>query len=156
MKAVVQRVAEASVSVDGRQVAAIGPGLLVLVGVGPSDTAVETDWMARKLAALRIFTDEAGLMNRSVADMGGSILLVSQFTLFGDCRKGNRPSFIAAGPPALAESRYLELARALRAMLGEARVGTGVFGAVMQVRLLNDGPVTLLLETPISAARHAP
>ncbi len=129
-------------------VAAIGPGLLVLLGVGPADGAREVAWMARKLPSLRIFTDDQGLMNLSLEAIQGSLLLVSQFTLFGDCRKGNRPSFIEAGPPALAEQLYLELLQQLRAQLGTARVGCGVFGAAMQVRLLNDGPVTLLLETP--------
>lgn len=148
MKAVVQRVGEATVSVDGKTVASVGPGLLVLIGVAPEDGPGEIAWMARKLPALRIFEDDAGQMNRSLVDVGGSILLVSQFTLFGDCRKGNRPSFISAGPPAMAEASYLELARLLREQLGDARVGTGIFGAAMQVRLLNDGPVTLLLETP--------
>jgi D-tyrosyl-tRNA(Tyr) deacylase len=150
MKAVVQRVGEASVSVEGKTVASVGPGLLVLIGVAPEDGPGEIAWMARKLPALRIFEDDAGQMNRSLVDVGGSILLVSQFTLFGDCRKGNRPSFISAGPPAMAEACYLELVRQLREQLGEARIGTGVFGAVMQVRLRNDGPVTLLLETPWS------
>ena len=143
----VQRVREASVTVDGGAVAAIGPGLLVLLGVAPVDGEREIAWMARKLPALRVFADGAGLMNRSLVDAGGSLLVVSQFTLFGDCRKGNRPSFIGAAPPGQAEPCYLELVRQLRAVLGEARVGCGVFGAEMHVRLLNDGPVTLLLES---------
>ena len=149
MKAVVQRVSEASVAVEDRVVASIGPGLLVLLGVAPGDGEREIAWMAHKLPALRIFADNAGQMNRSLIDISGSILLVSQFTLFGDCRKGNRPSFISAGPPAGAHAHYLELAHRLRTQLGENRVGTGVFGVSMQVRLLNDGPVTILLETPL-------
>ena len=148
MKAVVQRVSEASVAVEDRVVASIGPGLLVLLGVAPGDGDREIAWMAHKLPALRIFADDAGQMNRSLIDISGSILLVSQFTLFGDCRKGNRPGFISAGPPARAQAHYLELAKRLRAQIGEDRVGTGVFGAIMQVCLLNDGPVTILLETP--------
>jgi D-tyrosyl-tRNA(Tyr) deacylase len=147
VKAVVQRVSEASVAVDGAVVAAIGPGLLVLLGVAPGDGERDIAWMARKLPALRIFADGAGRMNRSLVDAGGSLLVISQFTLFGDCRKGNRPSFIGAALPGQAEPCYLELVRQLRASLGEARVGCGVFGAEMQVRLLNDGPVTLLLES---------
>jgi D-aminoacyl-tRNA deacylase len=148
MKAVVQRVREASVTVDGQTVSAIGAGLLALLGVAPGDGEQEIAWMARKLPALRIFADEAGQMNRSLDDIGGSILLVSQFTLFGDCRKGNRPGFSAAGAPDMAEVCYLELVARLRAQLGDRRVGAGRFGAHMDVRLLNDGPVTLLLETP--------
>ena len=147
MKAVVQRVREASVTVDGQTVAAIDHGLLVLLGVAPGDGEHEIAWMARKLPALRIFPDEAGQMNRALVDTGGAILLVSQFTLFGDCRKGNRPSFIGAALPEQAGPCYLERVRQWRALLGEARVGCGVFGAEMQVRLLNDGPVTLLLES---------
>jgi D-tyrosyl-tRNA(Tyr) deacylase len=145
---VVQRVREASVTVDGGAVAAIGPGLLVLLGVAPVDGEREIAWMARKLPALRIFADEAGQMNRSLSETGGAILLVSQFTLFGDCSKGNRPGFTAAGEPGMAEACYLALADRLRGQLGAPRVATGRFGAHMEVRLLNDGPVTLLLETP--------
>lgn len=148
----VQRVREASVTVDGGVVAAIGPGLLVLLGVAPADGEREIAWMARKLPALRIFADSAGQMNLSLAETGGAILLVSQFTLFGDCRKGNRPGFSAAGEPGMAEACYLDLAARLRAQLGDPRVATGRFGEHMDVRLLNDGPVTLILETPSAAA----
>ena len=144
----VQRVREASVTVDGGVVAAIGPGLLVLLGVAPADGEREIVWMSRKLPALRIFADEAGQMNRSLSETGGAILLVSQFTLFGDCSKGNRPGFTAAGEPGMAEACYLALADRLRGQLGGTRVATGRFGAHMEVRLLNDGPVTLLLDTP--------
>jgi len=145
---VIQRVREASVTVDGGVVAAIGPGLLVLLGVAPADGEREIVWMSRKLPALRIFADEAGQMNRSLSETGGAILLVSQFTLFGDCSKGNRPGFTAAGEPGMAEACYLALADRLRGQLGALRVATGRFGAHMEIRLLNDGPVTLLLETP--------
>jgi len=148
VKAVVQRVSEASVTVDGEVIASIGPGLLVLLGVAQTDGEREIAWMARKLPALRIFADEAGHMNRSLLDTGGGLLLVSQFTLFGDCSKGNRPGFTAAGAPDIAEARYLELADRLRGQLGASRVATGRFGAHMEVRLLSDGPVTLLLDTP--------
>ena len=145
MKALIQRVSEASVEVDGRRVAEIGPGLLVLLGITHSDGMDDAAWLARKIPALRIFEDEAGLMNRSVFDIGGAVLVVSQFTLYADTRKGNRPSFVAAARPEQAEPLYEALVRHLRDMLGASRVGTGVFGAEMKVRLLNDGPVTIEL-----------
>ena len=139
MRALVQRVSEAAVEVGGEQIAAIGPGLLVLLGVARADTEQEADRIARKLLALRIFEDEEGRMNRSVADVGGEILCVSQFTLCGDTRKGNRPSCVDAAPPAGAERLY----ERVREVLG-ARGGR--FGSHMSVRLVNDGPVTLLVE----------
>jgi len=147
MKALIQRVTEASVEVDGRRVSQIGPGLLVLLGVRHEDGPGEVAWLARKIPALRIFTDENGQMNKSVADIDGAILIISQFTLYADTRKGNRPSFIAAARPEVANPLYEELVRQLRAQLGAARVGAGVFGASMKVRLLNDGPVTVELCT---------
>jgi D-tyrosyl-tRNA(Tyr) deacylase len=140
MRALVQRVGEAAVSVDGREVARIGAGLLVLLGVRRGDTADEADRIARKLLALRIFEDEEGRMNRSVTDVGGEILCVSQFTLYGDARKGNRPSFVDAAPPEEAAPLYERVRDALGAR-------GGVFGARMEVSLVNDGPVTLLLES---------
>ena len=146
MKAVIQRVREASVTVDGEVVSSIGPGLLVLLGVANGDNAETADWMVRKIAQLRIFEDEGGHMNLSVEDIGGSVIVVSQFTLLADCRKGNRPSFIEAAPPEFADQVYQEVVAKLRARLGENRVGTGVFRAHMEVRLLNDGPVTIQLE----------
>jgi len=145
MKALIQRVSEASVDVDGRRVAEIGPGLLVLLGMTHSDGIDDAAWLARKIPALRIFEDEAGLMNRSVLDIGGAVIVVSQFTLYADTRKGNRPSFVAAARPEQAEPLYEALVRHLRDTLGASRVSTGVFGAEMKVRLLNDGPVTVEL-----------
>jgi D-tyrosyl-tRNA(Tyr) deacylase len=145
MRAVVQRVSSASVTVDGGVSGAIGAGLLVLVGVGPLDTGADVAWMSEKLRTLRVFEDEAGRMNRSVEDVGGSLLVVSQFTLHGDCRKGRRPSFDGAAPPELGERVYDALVEALRA--SGLRVETGVFRAAMQVGLVNDGPVTLLLDS---------
>ena len=140
MRALVQRVSEASVSVDGREVTAIGPGMLVLLGVRRGDGPADADRLARKLLALRVFEGADGRMNLSVADVGGELLCVSQFTLYGDAGKGNRPSFVEAAPPAEAEALYERVRDALGAR-------GGVFGARMQVSLVNDGPVTLLLET---------
>ena len=139
MKALIQRVSEASVEVDGQRVAEIGQGLLVLLGITHSDGMDDVAWLGRKIPALRIFEDEAGLMNRSVQDIGGSVLVVSQFTLYADTHKGNRPSFVAAARPEHAEPLYEALVRHLRDALGASRIGTGVFGAEMKVRLLNDG-----------------
>ena len=140
MRAIVQRVSEAAVEVDGERIAAIGPGLLVFLGVRHGDTDREADRMARKLLALRIFEDADGRMNRSVADADGEILCVSQFTLYGDASKGNRPSFVDAAPASEAGPLYERVRQALGARGGR-------FGAQMQVRLVNDGPVTLLVET---------
>jgi D-tyrosyl-tRNA(Tyr) deacylase len=133
-------VSEASVVVGGEEVAVIGAGLLVLLGVRRGDGAAEADRLASKLLALRVFEDEAGKMNLSVGDVGGEVLCVSQFTLYGDVRKGNRPSFVDAAPPEEAEPLYEQVRAALGAQ-------GGVFGARMAVSLVNDGPVTLLIET---------
>ena len=147
MKALIQRVSEASVEIGGTCTAKIGRGFLILLGITHGDGSKDVEWLARKIPALRIFEDEQGLMNKSVSDIGGSVIVVSQFTLYADTRKGNRPSFIEAARPEQAEPLYASLVRQLRAALGEARVGTGVFGAEMKVRLLNDGPVTVELRT---------
>jgi D-aminoacyl-tRNA deacylase len=145
MRAVVQRVASASVRVDGTEVSAIGPGLLALVGVGATDGPADAEYIAGKIRDLRIFTDERGRMNRSVGEAGGAVLVVSQFTLYGDCRRGRRPSFDAAGPPGPARALYEAVADALRS--AGLQVRTGAFQAHMEVELVNDGPVTLLLDS---------
>jgi D-tyrosyl-tRNA(Tyr) deacylase len=141
------------VTVDGRTTGAIDGGLVVLAGFAPGDTETELAWMARKLPRLRIFRDEADLMNLGLAEVGGAILLVSQFTLYGDCRKGQRPSFVASAPPAQARRLYDRFAELLRAEW--PAVQEGVFGAMMEVTLTNDGPVTLILEREAAGAGGA-
>jgi D-tyrosyl-tRNA(Tyr) deacylase len=144
MRLVVQRVSRASVRVDGRTVAQIGPGLLVLAGVGQGEDRDEAEWLASKVYHLRIFEDDEGKMNRSLSDVGGEVLIVPQFTLYGDARKGRRPSWAAAAEPVIAERRVEELAQALEAC--GARVARGAFREHMEVELVNDGPVTILLD----------
>ena len=144
MRAVVQRVSSASVEVDGVPVGRCGRGLLVLLAVAPPDGEAQALWMARKLAGLRIFPDHTGRMNRSVKEAGGAILLISQFTLYGDARKGRRPSFVAAADPEMGEVLFDRLKERLESEGIE--VACGVFGAHMEVELVNDGPVTLILE----------
>ena len=146
MRVLVQRVREASVAIDGRIAGAIGPGLLVLVGVAGDDGDDDRDWLARKIVALRIFDDDAGSMNRSVADTGGGILAVSQFTLFASTKKGARPSWSGAAAPEIAQPAFDGFVAALTRELGKP-VATGVFGAAMQVALVNDGPVTIWLDS---------
>lgn len=145
MRAVVQRVSRAEVRVAGEVTGRIGPGLVVLLGVGRDDTDVEAAWMLDKITGLRIFADEAGKMNLSLEDIRGGLLVVSQFTLYGDTRKGRRPSFIDAAPPDLANALYEKFVKLARARGLE--VGTGVFQAMMEVDLVNDGPVTLIVES---------
>jgi D-tyrosyl-tRNA(Tyr) deacylase len=144
VRCVVQRSGPAQVEVDGKITGAIDHGLVVLVGFAPGDSGAEMQWMARKLVGLRIFKDSDELMNLSLQDTGGGILLVSQFTLYGDCRKGRRPSFVKSAPPAAAKIMYEDFGRILRAE--GAAVSEGVFGAMMSVSLTNDGPVTLILD----------
>lgn len=144
MKALVQRVERAQVTVDGEVVAAVGPGICVLVGVTHDDTSAHAERMASKLMKLRIFDDDEGRMNRSVADIGGEVLVVSQFTLYGDATKGNRPSYIEAARPEHAEPLVEELVDHLKAL--DMKVETGRFRTTMKVELVNDGPVTIALE----------
>ena len=145
MGAVFQRVKEASGTVDRRVVGQIGPGLLVFLGVGRDDGAADIDFLAGKIATLRIFPAAEGKMDRSVADIGGSVLLISQFTLFGDCRKGRRPDFTAAGAPQPAKALYEQMIAALQSR--GLHVETGVFAAHMDIDSRHDGPVTLLLDS---------
>ena len=147
MKVVVQRVTRASVSIGGALHSQVGSGLLLLVGIGRRDTGESLAWMSRKIPNLRIFEDEAGKMNLSVKDAGGSILAVSQFTLYGDASRGNRPGFSGAAPPEEARGMFDRFVEELRRESG-CVVETGSFGADMQVELLNDGPVTIILESP--------
>ena len=146
MRALLQRVREARVEVEGAVTGSIGPGLLILVGVAREDSDAAATYLAAKVANLRIFSDAAGKMNLSVLDVAGGVLVVSQFTLYGDTRKGRRPSFDQAAPPAEANRLYEAFVAELR-RLGVARVETGVFQADMQVHLINDGPVTILCDS---------
>lgn len=145
MRAVIQRVTEASVTVDGRIVGEIGHGMTILLGVTHDDEEKQAQWLADKIAGLRIFDDDEGKMNRSLLDIGGNALVVSQFTLYGDCRKGKRPSFTDAAQPERAEQLYEQFMSYLR-QAGVSRVESGIFGARMQVEIHNDGPVTLILD----------
>ena len=147
MRALVQRVEQAQVEVDGAVVGSCGAGYLVLLGVAPGDDEALAERLWHKLARLRICADEAGKTNRSLLDTGGSVLVVSQFTLYADARRGNRPSFTEAAAPELAERLYDHFCDLAEAELGPARVGRGVFGADMRVSLINDGPFTVLLDT---------
>lgn len=146
MKAVIQRVANASVTIDGTLKALIGKGLLILLGVGYEDSGEDISWLVRKIAGMRIFDDADGVMNRSVVDIEGDIIVVSQFTLMADCKRGNRPSYIKAANHAIAVPLYNEFCRLLSDAIGK-EVQTGEFGADMKVSLLNDGPVTICLDS---------
>lgn len=144
MRAFIQRVSEASVSIDGQEHAAIGRGLLILLGVAPEDDESDIAWLSRKIIGMRLFSDDAGKMNLSLSDIGGQALVISQFTLFASTRKGNRPSFIAAADPAHAERCYHGFIEALAQALD---VASGVFAAEMQVALCNDGPVSIWIDS---------
>lgn len=146
MRALIQRVREARVTAGGRVTGEIGHGLLVLAAVAADDTGADRDWLARKIVALRIFDDESGVMNRSVTDIGGGILAVSQFTLYASTKKGARPSWSAAAPPDVARPKFDEFVDALARESGRA-VPTGEFGAMMDVALVNDGPVTIWIDS---------
>ena len=146
MKAVIQRVAHAGVTIEGALKASVGKGLLVLLGVGYEDGADDIRWLVRKISGLRIFDDEKGVMNRSVVDVDGEVIVVSQFALMADCRRGNRPSYINAANHEIAIPLYLEFCRELSEAIGK-KVQTGEFGADMKVELLNDGPVTICLDS---------
>lgn len=146
MRTVIQRVRHASVTIDGQVHSAIGNGLLLLLGVEESDTSEDVDWLVRKVVGLRIFDDEQGVMNRSVMDIGGEALVVSQFTLYASYKKGNRPSWLRAARHDISIPLYEEFCRKLSEAMGKP-VGTGEFGADMKVELLNDGPVTICMDT---------
>lgn len=146
MRVVIQRTAHASVVIDGREKSAIGPGMLILVGIEEADGQEDIDWLCRKITNLRIFDDEQGVMNRSILESGGDILVVSQFTLHASTKKGNRPSYIRAARPETAIPLYEQFCHSLSDALGKP-VATGQFGADMKVTLLNDGPVTICMDT---------
>lgn len=146
MRAVLQRVSKASVTVDGQVVSSIGDGLLVLLGIEDADGQEDVEWLANKMVNLRIFNDENNVMNQSVVDIDGEIIVVSQFTLHAQTKKGNRPSYIKAAKPEVAIPMYEGFVTVLEQKLGK-KVGTGIFGADMKVELLNDGPVTIIIDT---------
>jgi D-aminoacyl-tRNA deacylase len=146
MRALIQRVSQASVTINGLERSAIGQGLLILIGIESADNEEDVTWLANKITGLRIFDDAQGVMNLSVKDINGEALVVSQFTLHARIKKGSRPSYIDAAPPAVSIPLYESFVRALEQELGR-RVGTGEFGAIMQVSLINDGPVTIWIDT---------
>jgi len=146
MRAVLQRVTQASCTVDGEVTGAIETGFLVLLGIEDADALEDLDWLAQKIIGMRVFGDENGLMNKALADVGGDILLISQFTLFASTKKGNRPGFTRAARPDVAIPLYEKMIEKLSALLGK-KVKTGIFGADMKIALLNDGPVTILIDT---------
>ena len=146
MRAVIQRVTEASCKVDRNITGSIDNGLLILLGIAADDTDEDLQWLAQKIAAMRIFSDDAGLMNKSIKDVSGRILLISQFTLFAQTKKGNRPSFIRAAKPDIAIPMYDQMIKTL-GELTSTKIETGIFGADMKISLVNDGPVTIILDT---------
>ncbi len=147
MRAVIQRVKRCAVAIDGRTHSSIGSGMLVLLGVRQDDAEEDAKYLAQKCASLRIFDDSGGVMNCSVKDAAGSVMVVSQFTLYGDTRKGNRPGYTDAAPPEKAEALYTKFVDLVKEALGSDRVATGVFRAMMDVELVNDGPVTVMVES---------
>ena len=147
MKTIIQRASQGAVSVDGKTIGAIERGFVILFGARHGDTEADARYLARRTANLRVFADDDDKMNLSLLDVGGSALVISQFTLYADTRKGNRPSFVGAAAPDIAESLYETYVAALRELLGEERVATGSFGAMMSVEIVNDGPVTIELTT---------
>lgn len=147
MRAVVQRVSEGSVTVDGKVCASIGKGFVILLGIKTGDTRDSAVFLADKCTGLRVFEDANGKMNLSLREVNGAVIVISQFTLYGDAQKGNRPSFIEAARPEEAEPLYNEFVERMRFHLGEAKVGTGIFRAMMEVKIVNDGPVTILIES---------
>lgn len=147
MRALIQRVKRCAVAIDGRTHSSIEAGMLVLLGVRGDDAEEDARYLAQKCTSLRIFNDEGGVMNISLKDAGGSIMVVSQFTLYGDTRKGNRPGYSDAAPPEKAEALYVKFVDLLKETLGADRVATGVFRAMMDVELVNDGPVTVMVES---------
>jgi D-aminoacyl-tRNA deacylase len=146
MRAIIQRVLEASVTVEGQVISSIGPGLLILLGVEEADEIEDVTWLSGKISRMRIFSDEEGKMNRSVADTAGEIIIVSQFTLHASTKKGNRPSFLKSAAPAISEPLYEKFCEAVSQEIGRP-VGRGIFGADMKVALINDGPVTIFIDT---------
>jgi D-tyrosyl-tRNA(Tyr) deacylase len=148
MRAVIQRVSEASCKVDGNITGQIGLGFLILLGIEDADTDEDLQWLAQKITGLRVFGDENGLMNKALADIGGDILLISQFTLFAQTKKGNRPSFIRAARPDKAIPMYEQMIAVLETITGK-KIATGIFGADMKVSLVNDGPVTITIDTKV-------
>jgi len=148
MRAVIQRVSQASCTIDGTLTGKIDTGLLVLLGIEDADTSADLEWLAQKIVNMRIFGDENGLMNKALADVDGNILLISQFTLFAQTKKGNRPSFIRAAKPDKAIPMYEQMIAQLQALLNKP-VATGVFGADMKIALVNDGPVTITIDTKV-------
>lgn len=148
MRAVIQRVSSASVSIEGKIFSEIGKGFVILLGIEDADTGEDVEWLAQKIAGLRVFSDAEGLMNINISDAGGEFLVVSQFTLFASTRKGNRPSFIRSAKPDTAVPLYQAFIKSLTDITGKT-IRTGIFGADMQVALVNDGPVTILIDTKI-------
>jgi D-tyrosyl-tRNA(Tyr) deacylase len=146
MRAVIQRVSEASCKVDGKITGEIGPGFLVLLGIEDADTEEDLQWLTQKINGMRVFGDENGLMNKALADVDGNILLISQFTLFAQTKKGNRPSFIKAARPDKAIPLYEQMIATLDSLTGK-KTATGIFGADMKISLVNDGPVTIIMDT---------